>query len=698
MPLNISMTSAALILRPDGNALCAGVIFGAEYPSRFSGQSLTYDALVCSIGIICPSSSIELFIRDGGCLQDLFVQTLHAELAVGIAASCLRLAASNMFVVNSAIGLCCLGIVRADLQLFCEGTLQNSIYVSTARGLTHTSTFSGGSNLSIPHDLYTCEGSWLWQRFGCFVDNDTMRVRCVRPLLLPGVLLSSRREVQALLLPAAVPTMLPENGGWACGTSLPISPAIAWMEQELAMTIDSMNASRHEQVPCDFLQAIMPALAMKPDCIFPSMAKQTHTASVETINSSYSAALACAMRLSDLIQNVASSDIELPCVPKPQSFDTCLLLSSLLVRCCQRCRLGNRLWDTPDFESFHSNIRHNTTNASVLWPVGCRAASGAMLAVLVTSRSCSDARYPPIKLQHCSWGPVDLCVVSSYEATKFAPIPLGSAQISMFIAALLQFCGHLIGKWQPQPDVAFNEGLLLLQFVCGSCQPDVVVCAGTLQLLLEFTLMLLGRNAAGPTLGGGGHRGDQKKQQTESDDENQEKFKQFEGVLECGIGICCNAIEVIHVRFSPLACRISASQEFQRRNVSHACRLLDDILSSPIKANSPLVSFAQEFHSVLNSAQLEHSVFPFFGACSHAFILVAASANASRSNFSRSCLLTGFLRFFVNAVDESATFLQGNICVCVFDCVGCRLPFEKVELLCRNDLTPSNQSAFFCSF
>jgi hypothetical protein len=672
------MTSAALILRPDGNALCAGVIFGAECRSRFSVQSLTQDALVCSIGIICPSSSIELFIRDGGCLHDLFVQTLHAELAVGIAASCMRLAASKMFVVNSAIGLCCLGIDRADLQRFCEAPLQNSVFVSTTRGLTHTSTFTGGSNLSISHDLYTCEVSWIWQRFGCFVDNDTMRVRCVRPLLLAGVPLTSRREVQALLLPAAVPIMLPENGGWVCGTSLPISPAIAWMEQELVMTVDAVNASRHEHVPCDFLQAIMPALAMKTDCIFPSIAKQTYTASVETINSSYSAALKCAMRLSDLIHNVASSDIELPFEPKPQSSDTCLLLCSLLVRCCQRCRPGNRLWDTPDFVSLHSNICHNTTSTSVCWPVGCRAAAGAIIAVLVTSRSCNDARYPPIKQEHCSWSPVDLCVISSYETTKFAETPLRSTQISVFIAAVLQFCGHSIRQWQPQPDVAFNEGLLLLQFICCSCQPDVVVCAGTLQLLLEFTLMLLGRDAAGPTLGRGGHRGDQKRQ-TDNNDENQEKFKQFEGVLECGIGICCNAIEVIHVRFSPLACRISASQESQHVNLSHACSLLEDILSSPIKANAPLVSFAQEFHSILNSAQLENSVFPFFGACSHAFTLIAASANASRSNFARSCLVTGFLRFFVNTVDESETFLQGDICVYVFDCVHGWLIFEKFE-------------------
>jgi hypothetical protein len=648
------MSSAALILRPDGNALCAGVIFGAEYQSCSPGL----DARVCSIGIICPSSSIEIFIRDGGRVHDLFVQTLHAELAVGIAASCMRLAPDNMFVVNSTIGLCCLGIHRADLQHFCEGILVNSVFVSTARGLSHTSTLSGGSDNCIPHDVYTCEGAWLWQRLGCFVDNATMRVRCVRPLLLSGLPLTSRREIQALLLPAAVPAMLPENRGWACGTSLPISPALAWMEQELEMTVDSMIAGRHDHVPCDFLEAIMPALALKPDCVFPSTAKQTQT-SVQTINSSNSAALACAMRLSDIIQNVPTSAIEFTSASKTQMVDTFELMCSLMQRWSQRCRPTQRLWDVPDFASLSSNSHPSITNTSVLWPVAFRAAAGAMIAVLVKARSSSD-KYPSLHTRHCSWHAADLCIISSHEATNFIPIPLGSTQTSKVVAALLQFCGHSISHWQPQSDVAFNEGLLLLQFFCGSCDLDSVMSAGTLHTLLEFTFMFLGKHAAQPTLGGGRRCGHQEQQHTANYDENQEKYRQFESVLECGIGICCNAIEVIHVRFSPMACRISASQASQRTNLRHACRLLDVIVSSPIKSNAPLVPFAQEFHSILTAAQLEHSIFPFFGACSHAFTMIAAGANASRSNFSRSCLVSSFFVLFLNAIDEAGRSLQGD--------------------------------------
>jgi hypothetical protein len=374
------------------------------------------------------------------------------------------------------------------------------------------------------------------------------------------------------------------------------------------------------------------------------------------------------MRLSDIIQNVPTSAIEFTSASKTQIVHTCELMSSLMQRWSQRCRPTQRLWDVPDFASLSSNFHPNITNDSVLWPVAFRAAAGAMIAVLVKARSSSD-KYPSIHTRHCSWHAADLCIISSHEATNFAPMPLGSTQTSKVVAALLQFCGHSISHWQPQADVAFNEGLLLLQFFCGSCELDSVMSAGTLHMLLEFTFMFLGKHAAEPTLGGGRHRGHQEQQHTANYDENQENYRQFESVLECGIGICCNSIEVIHVRFSPMACRISASRESQLTNLRHACCLLDVIVSSPIKSNAPLVPFAQEFHSILTAAQLEHSIFPFFGACSHAFTMIAASANASRSNFSRSCLVTSFFVLFLNAIDEAGRSLQGDNCskrLCAF--------------------------------
>lgn len=599
-------------------------------------------------------------------MHDLVVQTLQTELAMGISACCMRLAAAKMFAVNSAIGLCCLGIERSSLQHFCQAMFQNSVFVSTARGLTHSSTSSGGSSASIPHYCYTCEGSWLWRRVGCFVDNSTMFVRCQRPLLLAGVPLTSRREVQALLLPAAAPTMLPlGTGGWACGTSLPISPAAAWMEEELQVTVDAMTASRHESVPCDFLELIVPALALKPDCVFPSNPEQVPKH--EAINSSSPAAFACSMRLSDLVQGSA---IELP-----QNSDACQLLCRLVLHCCRRCRPGQRLWHTPDFASLNSDSHHYITNPSVCWPVGCRAAAGAIIAVLVACRSARDAKYPrmPHTLQ-CSWSADDLRFISSYEANNFAPTSLDNTRIVEMIAALLQFCGHTISNWKPQAHVAFNEGLLLLQMMCCSCPLDLVMCAGTLHQLLEFTCMLLGRNASQPTLGGERHCFHDEKQPANSD-ENEESYKQFESALDCAVGICCNAIEVMHVRSSSLACRINIPQQHQDLNLVHACRLLEDIMSSPIKANAPLVSFAQQLHSLLSTARADHRVAPFFAACSHAFVFIAASANASRSTFGRSCLVASFVKLFLNAIDAIAPSLQGNICVCecVLLCPACFL-------------------------
>lgn len=652
------MSSAALILRKDGNAVCAGVIFGVEYGG--SGPGLHAH---CSVGIICPSSSIEIFIRDGGCMHDLFVQTLQPELAVGIAAGCMRISAGTMFAVNRAIGLCCLGIDRASLQQFCEGMFKNSVHVSTARGLSHTSIFSGGSDLSIAHDCYTCEAAWLWQRFGCFVDNSTMHVRCVRPLLLPGLPLTSRREIQALLLPAAVPSMLADNRGWMCGTALPISAGATWMEQELAVTVDCVIACQQDGVPRDFLQSMMPSLALKTDCIFVATRYDQGGAAVAVkASSGHSAALACAMRLCDLVRDVASSAIEPPRAQKPQSSDTCQLLCSLMHRCCQRCRPGQRLWDTPDFESLNSDSHTDITNASVLWPVGCRAVAGAIIAILVKARSSSDGKYP--RMQHidaCSWNPADLCVLSSYEAFNVAAISLGSTDVSRVISDLLQLCGHCISKWQPQPNVDFNEGLMLLQFVCGGCQPDCVLSAGTLQRLLELTIALLGGYRDAAALGGARHARLQAQQQAANTDEIQVKFKQSESALECGIGICCNAIEVLHDRFGALACRISAPQEFQLLNLAHACHLLDEIISSPIKANAPLVSFAQELHLILaNVSHMSASMLPFFRSCSHAFTLLAACTNASRGNFVRSCLATAFFRLFVNAVDDIAPSMEGD--------------------------------------
>jgi hypothetical protein len=658
------MTSAALLLRPDGNAVCAGVIYGAEY----AGSAFGHHARCC-IGIICPSSSIELFIREGGSMQELFVQTLQPELAAGIAAGCMRVAAAKMFVVNSAIGICCLGIERTCLQQFCEGVLENSVFVSTARGLSHTSTLCGGSGLSIPHDCYTCEGAWLWQRYGCFVDNSTMQVRCVRPLLLPGVPITSRGEVQALLLPAAMPAKILDNGGWACGTALPCLPAVVWMEQELAMTVDSIDVSRHNGVPGDFFEAITPALSLKADCVFFKNVEHVQQSPVKAIRSSRSAALACAMRLSDLILNDASSENEPPGAPQPQSSDTCEQLCSLMLRCSQRSRTGQRLWDMPDCASLNSKCS-DIQNASTLWPVGCRALAGAIIAVLVAARGSSGAKYPLAQsMQHCSWGQVDLCLVSSYEAANFAPINLGGAHISSVISALLQFCGHAISNWRPQPSVDFNEGLLLLQMMCGGYPPESVMCTGMLHRLLEFALMLLGIHAIGPTLGGDGNRYRQKQQQTSQNDEFQEKFKQFESALECSIGICCNAIEVLHVRFGSLTCRISASHGSQLLNISLASRLLDEIISSPIKGNALLAPFAQELSSILRSAQNDTSVAPLFEAFSHAFALIAASSNASRGSFTRSCAVSGFVRMFLNSIDEMmAPSLQGNGCSCVSVC------------------------------
>jgi hypothetical protein len=291
-------------------------------------------------------------------------------------------------------------------------------------------------------------------------------------------------------------------------------------------------------------------------------------------------------------------------------------------------------------------------------------------------------------MQHCSWGQVDLCLVSSYEAANFAPINLGGAHISSVISALLQFCGHAISNWRPQQSVDFNEGLLLLQMMCGGYPPESVMCTGTLHRLLEFTLMLLGSHAIGPTLGGDGNRYRQKQLLTAQNDEFQEKFKQFESALECSIGICCNAIEVLHVRFGSLTCRVSASHASQLLNLSLASRLLDDIISSPIKGNALLAPFAQELSSILGSAQNDKSVAPLFEAFSHAFALIAASSNASRvaplfeafshafaliaassnasrSSFTRSCAVSGFVRMFLNSLDEMAPCLQGNDCLCV---------------------------------
>jgi hypothetical protein len=627
-------------------------------------------------------------------MHDLFIQTLQPELAVGIAAGCMRVAAGKMFVVNRAIGLCCLGIHRASLQQFCEGMFKNSVYVSTTRGLSHTSIFSGGTDPSIAHDCYTCEGAWLWQRFGCFVDNLTMHVRCVRPLLLPGLPLTSRREIQALLLPAAVPSMLPGNMGWMCGTALPICAGVTWMEQELAVTVDSVIASQHDGVPRDFLQRIMPALLLKTDCIFSATSYDRMQTVAAIKASSHSAALACAMRLSDLVYDVASSSIELPRASKPQISDTCQLLCSLLHRCCQRSR--PQLWDTPDFATLNSNSHADIINASVLWPVGCRAVAGAIVSILVKERSSSNGKYPQVQqIDLCSWSPADLCVISSYEASNFAPISLGSADISSVISDLLQFCGHCISKWQPQPIVDFNEGLLLLQVVCGGCQPDFVMSAATLQRLLEFTIALLGSHKDEVALGGVRHPR-QLKQQAANNDEFQVKFKQTASALECAIGICCNAIEVLHVRFSALACRISASQEFQLLNLAHASLLLDEIMSSPIKANAPLVSFAQELHLILDNVSHKHILFPFFRSCSHAFTLIAACANASRGNFVRSCLATCFFRLFENAVDEAAPAMQGDVrawCVCIIVCIlqALFLQFQK-KFLYRGNITSHHQS------
>jgi hypothetical protein len=658
------MSSAALILRPDGNAVCAGVIFGAEH----AGNSFGVHARCC-IGVICPSSSIEHFIREGGCVEELFVQTLQAELAAGIGASCMRADAGSMFVVNPTIGICCLGIQRACLQQFCQSFLENSVFVSTARGISHTSTTSGGSGLSIPHDCYTCEGAWLWQRYGCFIDNATMHVRCVRPLLLPGLPITSRREIQSLLLPAPVAKKIPGNGGWACGTALPISSGVAWMEQELAMTVDSMDVSRHNGVPRDFFEAMTPALSLKADCVFSQRSKCDQQACIKTTNSSHSSALACAMRLADLIDRDCSAERQPPRSPQPCSSDTCKLLCSLMCRCSQRCRPGQRIWNIPDFASLNSSVQSDLKSASMLWTEGCKALAGALVAVLVEMRRTCDAKYPATRdIQQCSWDQDDLRLISSYEAMKLAPVNLGTASVSSVVAALLQFCGHSIANWRPQTTVDFNEGLLLLQMVCGSDEPEFVMCTGLLHRLVEFTLMLLGSRANGPTLGGfrHGNQQQQQQQQTAQNDENYARYKQFENILECAIGICCNAIEVIHVRYGPFTCRISASQDAQLRNLSHASHLLDDIVSSPIKSNAPLATFAQELNSILRHFQQEEGfqvLHPLFGGCSHALILLAASSNASRGNFVRSCLVSGFVRMFLNVIDEVAPSMQGDVCV-----------------------------------
>jgi hypothetical protein len=265
-----------------------------------------------------------------------------------------------------------------------------------------------------------------------------------------------------------------------------------------------------------------------------------------------------------------------------------------------------------------------------------------------------------------------LCVISSYEAFNIAPISLGSTDVSRVISDLLQLCGHCISNWQPQPSADFNEGLMLLQFVCGGCQPDCVMSAGTLQRLLEFTIALLGGYRDAAVLGGARHARLQAQQQAANTDEIQVKFKQSESALECSIGICCNAIEVLHDRFGALACRISAPQKFQLLNLAHACHLLDEIISSPMKANVPLVSFAQELRHILANVSYTHSMFPFFRSCSHAFTLLAACTNASRGNFVRSCLATGFFRLFVNAVDDVAPSMQGDgrvWRVCILACI-----------------------------
>jgi hypothetical protein len=673
-----SMSSAALILKPDGNALCAGVIFGVEYEgSGISSQRYS------GIGIVCPSSCIELFLRNGGSMRDLFVQTLQPELAVGIAAGCMRVAAGTMFAVNSTVGLCCLGIDRSSLQHFCTSTLDNTIFVSTTRGQTHTSTLSGGSGAAIAHDCYTCEGAWLWQRFGCFVDNVTMRVRCVRPLLLSGVPLTSRREVQALLLPAAVPTLLPDIGGWACGTALPICLAVAYMEHELAMAVDCIHASQREHVPGDFLEAMSPALAMKPDCVFlAATTEQSQQTGLKASNSSHSAALACAMRLSSIIQHAASSASEAPHTPPPPSSNTCQLLCSLMLRCCLRCRSGQRMWDTPDAASLNSAAHADLMNAACSWRLGCRAAAGAVISVLVRARSSSDAKFPPLQhtSQQCKWHQGDVCVISSYEAANPSPLSLGSADISAVVASLLQLCSQSIGEWQPQSEVEFNECLLLLQMMCGGCQPVLVTCAATLQQLLQLALMLLGSHADAMTLGGVSRRRRQQQQQQQhaavDDEQLAERFQSEQHpALECGIGVCCNAIEVLHVRLGPLACRFNAPQHSQLLYLSLTSRLLQDLMSSPLKANAALVPFAQQLHSILERGRLEASIGPFIAACSHSFALLAASANASRGNFVRSCLVAAFCRVFSNAIEEAAPPLEGRACPCrvlsASRCNGC---------------------------
>jgi hypothetical protein len=97
--------------------------------------------------------------------------------------------------------------------------------------------------------------------------------------------------------------------------------------------------------------------------------------------------------------------------------------------------------------------------------------------------------------------------------------------------------------------------------------------------------------------------------------------------------------------------------------------LLDEIISSPIKGNALLAPFAQELSSILRSAQNDTSVAPLFEAFSHAFALIAASSNASRGSFTRSCAVSGFVRMFLNSIDEMmAPSLQGNGCSCVSVC------------------------------
>jgi hypothetical protein len=417
------------------------------------------------------------------------------------------------------------------------------------------------------------------------------------------------------------------------------------------MTLDSMYASKHEGVPRDFVKAMAPALALKPDCIFSS--RQARPL-VSSVNSTRSAGFACALRLSDLIHESA---VEMPVTSEPQSSDTLQLLCNLLLRCSRRCRPHQKLWSTPDTATRSRNLHCDIATSSSLWTLGCRAAAGAIITKIRLQRSNSDAQYPHLQQTNlCNWNCSDLRAVSSYEAANPAPVLFGNADVGGTIASLQLYCGHCISNAQPQSAITCNEGLLLLQIMCCSCQPEPIMCAGTLQHLLQFTLNLLDGCMDAPV---GFVRRRPLHLQAMHDEENEDKGCQIE-TYESGIGICCNAIEVIHVRFSSLACRVCASRERQLLNLSFTSRLLDDVMSSPVKADASLVSFAKEMSLVLTSAQEDSSVQSFFCECGHALALMAASAAASRGNFARSCLIAVFFRMYLNAADESVNLLQGS--------------------------------------